>query len=81
MKHLLFFFLVTVFSWVPIGCKDQPCNTVGAERCDGDMVQRCNSGVWQDWYDCTADDQECTTWENDTISCADAQACDDVCLE
>jgi hypothetical protein len=82
MKHLLALFLVTFFLWVVIGCSEEPCNTVGDERCEGNMIERCISGVWRDWDDCAADNQECYTDENDTVSCVPvSQTCDDVCVE
>jgi hypothetical protein len=83
MKHLIFLFLVTVFLWNVMGCREEPCSTVGKEKCDGDMIQRCPAGgVWEDWYDCTLDDLKCYTAEDDTVSCVTAEeVCDDVCLE
>ncbi len=53
------------------GCtKDTPVTAdceEGSTRCSGDMIQRCESGVWADWDDCSVQEGGCTTVKGEAV--------------
>jgi hypothetical protein len=90
MAKTILFVLVSVVCLVGASCGDDTGDTdengdggddctAGDERCDGNMIQRCVSGTWEDWTDCEADGQECYSDEGQAPICVeDAHACDNV---
>jgi hypothetical protein len=53
--------LVTMLAGLGAGCGDKAasCEEEAAHQCDGDVLQVCSDGTWEDEQDCAADGMMC----------------------
>jgi hypothetical protein len=71
--------LVLMFGFTSCSKQEGSDNTdscvTGETRCDGETLQKCSEGQWEDWHDCEIDGQRCLT-DHGEAACIDKSGSD-----